>query len=240
MCASLFLIYFKAHNASVFILPPTRASLFSPFRIFCELSISDIWAFLEFIESPFFSLVWIGPGIDKKANQERSMKMTSRSIHIASAILLPLILSACTTTGVGGGQVVAKGSPDLPVTFTWKSKDGGISGEMTASLPGTTYQGRFFQITQNTRAEVLGPLWSHWRHGWYDWPYWAYPGFEPYPATQFITHYSGKVVATLEAGGDQRMRCRFHLANPAQGMSGGGEGECQLSDGRTIRANFSG
>jgi len=61
----------------------------------------------------------------------------------------------------------------------------------------------------------------------------------PYPATQFITRYSGKVVTTLEAPAEQRMRCRFHLAESTIGMSGGGEGECQLTGGRTIRAVFS-
>ena len=53
-------------------------------------------------------------------------------------------------------------------------------------------------------------------------------------------HYSGKVVATLEAPEQQRMRCRFHLVAPARGMSGGGEGQCQLSDGRALRASFAG
>lgn len=62
----------------------------------------------------------------------------------------------------------------------------------------------------------------------------------PYPTTQFITHYSGKVVATLTGQGDQRMRCRFHLVAPASGMSGGGEGQCQLADGRVVQAVFPG
>ena len=147
-------------------------------------------------------------------------------------------LNACTTTGMGGGQIKAADGQELPVTFSWKSTDGGISGSMSASLLGSVYQGRFFQITQQTQIEVLTPLWSHWRHGWYDWPYWSHHRMPPYPATQFLTHYSGKVVATLEAADNKRMRCRFHLVNPSRGMSGGGEGECQLSDGRTINASF--
>ena len=155
--------------------------------------------------------------------------------------IVPLIwsLAGCTTTGIGGGQVADAGGQEQPMTFSWTSKDGGISGSMTASLPGAIFQGSFFQITQQTRAEVLVPLWNNWRLGWYDWPYWGGPMMTPpFPATQFITHYSGKVVATLESANSQRMRCRFHLIQPARGMSGGGEGECQLSDGRTVRANF--
>lgn len=150
------------------------------------------------------------------------------------------VLAACTTTGIGGGQMSGAGAREESVTFSWKSTDGGMSGTMTAALPGSIFQGRFFQITQQTRAEVLNPLWTYWHSGWNDWPYWGGPMTPPYPTTQFITHYSGKVVATLESEGKQRMRCRFHLVEPVQGMSGGGEGECQLSDGRVVRAVFAG
>ncbi len=150
-------------------------------------------------------------------------------------------LTACTTTGIGGGQLVGAAARDQPVAFSWKSLDGGISGSMVAVLLGQSFQGRFFQITEQTRSEVLSPLWLNWRHGWYDWPYWGGPlGGMPYPTTQFITHYTGKVVATLESPAGQRMRCRFQLVAPAQGMSGGGEGECQLSDGAVVRATFAG
>lgn len=159
---------------------------------------------------------------------------------LATLLLLNLALVACTTTGTGGGQMTGSGAQMEPVAFNWSSTDGGLSGTMTAALPDTSYQGRFFQITQQTRAEVLMPLWTHWNRGWYDWPYWGGPVAPPYPTTQFITHYSGKVVATLTAQGDQRMRCRFHLVEPARGMSGGGEGQCQLTDGRVARAVFPG
>jgi len=133
----------------------------------------------------------------------------------------------------------AAGVPDQPVEFAWKSTDGGITGTMTASFPGATFEGRFFQITSLTKSEMLDPLWTHWRRGWYDWPYWGSPWSPPYPTTQFITHYSGKVVATLTSEGGQNMRCRFHLSEPAMGMRGGGQGECQLSNDRLIRAVFS-
>ena len=158
---------------------------------------------------------------------------------VSTLAALGLALAACTTTGTGGGQVASSGAQEQPVAFSWTSTDGGITGSMTAVLPGQTFQGRFFQITQQTRSEVLAPLWVHWRHGWHDWPYWGHPFGAPYPSTQFITHYSGKVVATLESTGNQRMRCRFHMVDPVRGMSGGGDGQCQLSDGRTVRASFS-
>jgi len=34
------------------------------------------------------------------------------------------------------------------------------------------------------------------------------------------------------------MRCRLHMARPEQGMSGGGDGECQLQGGGVVRARF--
>lgn len=153
------------------------------------------------------------------------------------AALCPICLvclAGCTTTGTGAGQLSDSSGASQPVSFSWTSTDGGNSGTMSARLPDKTYVGRFFQITQQTSVESLGPLWGYWRRGWYDWPYWGGSGWD---MTQFITRYSGKVVATLDAG-DEHMRCRFHLVAPARGMSGGGEGECQLSQGRTISANF--
>lgn len=154
--------------------------------------------------------------------------------------VLALLFSVlgCTTAGTGSGQLLGVGVPEQPVSFIWTSNDGGISGVMMAAIPEGSFQGQFFQITQQTRVETLAPLWSHWGSGWDDWPYWGGPLPPMYPSPQFVTHYSGKVVATLQSASLQRMRCRFHLMAPARGMSGGGEGECQLSDGRLVRAVF--
>ena len=147
-------------------------------------------------------------------------------------------LMACTTLGTGGGEVAGGDGVSAPVSFQWRSTDGGMSGTLTAVLPELAFQGPFFQITRQTRVESLTPLWTHWHHGWSDWPY----GGESYtpmlPGPQFITYYSGKVLATLEAPGNQRMRCRFYLVTPSRGMGGGGEGECQLTGGREVRAVF--
>ena len=56
--------------------------------------------------------------------------------------------------------------------------------------------------------------------------------------TTFRTNYSGKVVATLFGDRSTVMRCRFRLANPSGGMQDGGTGECQLSTGGKIDAQF--
>ena len=56
--------------------------------------------------------------------------------------------------------------------------------------------------------------------------------------TQFVTHYSGKVVANLRAADGSRIGCRLHLVQPARGMAGGGEGQCQILGDGTIQARF--
>jgi len=147
-----------------------------------------------------------------------------------------LMLGACTVTGSGRGELA--GAVPEPVRFGWVSSDGGMSGTMTATLAERSFVGRFFQITQQTRAESLTPLWQHWHHGWSDWPDGISPWPYHFPEVQFITHYSGRVLATLDGADGQRMRCRFHLALPRRGMSGGGQGQCQLQDGRLIPAVF--
>jgi hypothetical protein len=154
------------------------------------------------------------------------------------ALLGAAVLGGCTTMGVGEGSLARHGQPGEPVLFTWHSKDNGQQGTMTAALPDATYQGRFFQITSQTQRNTLAPLWIGWDDGWGDWPYWGGPNAYGYDGTQFITHYSGKVVATLTDTEGDRMRCRFVLSSPASGMVGGGQGECQIAGGRKINAMF--
>lgn len=161
-----------------------------------------------------------------------------RILQAGTALAASLLLAACATSGMGGGELARKGKVDEPVLFSWKSSDGGISGSIVATLPDATYQGRFFQITQQTQREVITPLWNGWDEGWRDWPYWGYGANGPYEVTQFITRYSGKVVANLQTDAGKHMRCRLHLASPARGMSGGGEGDCQIQGGGVVQARF--
>ncbi len=141
---------------------------------------------------------------------------------------------ACKSTGGGEGRTPAG---DVRVTFQWE-QSGPTSGELRASLAkpdGTQemYRGPFFQITRESRMETLAPLWAGWYPGWVGWPYWG-----AVPESSFITHYTGHVVANLEGPADQRMRCHFRLLRASEGMRGGGQGECQLPSGETIKAQF--
>jgi hypothetical protein len=137
-------------------------------------------------------------------------------------------LGACTTTGSGSGSVSPGGAP---VSFAWKSTDGGTTGTMSATLPdGQAFSGPFLQITREVRSEDFDAMWTGWGSSWDDWG--------PFPAAEFGTLYSGRVMANLQGPGAQRMRCRFYLNEPVAGMAGGGQGECQLAGGRSVDAVF--
>lgn len=145
-------------------------------------------------------------------------------------------IAGCTSTGTINADLVKGERAVAPVTITWKSTDGAISGTMTAVLPGSTYQGRFMQVTRETDTNAFAPLWSGWPDGWSDWNLDGYPG--EINASQFSTVYTGRVVANLKNTAGGLMRCRFNMNHPSQGMTGGGSGECQAAGGRNIQATF--
>jgi hypothetical protein len=158
--------------------------------------------------------------------------------HLTVTLGLPLLVAlaaGCTTMGTGFGSTATGTSP---VNFSWKSSDT-VSGSMTATLSGgKTFNGQFFQITSDTTVDNLGPLWAGWggyggRRGGFggDWGYWN-------SGPEFVTHYSGKVLANLATADGQHMRCNFQLVHPSDGMAGGGHGQCQLPKGKTIDATF--
>jgi hypothetical protein len=150
-----------------------------------------------------------------------------------AALVLPLlatIAAGCTTMGTGYGSTPSGASP---TTFNWKSSDG-VTGTMNATLSdGTTYSGQYFQITSDTTVDSVAPLWVGWHSGWRGAGFW-----DAAPTPDFVTHYTGKVVANLATPTSTHMRCKFQLVHPSEGMAGGGSGECQLPDGKTIDANF--
>jgi hypothetical protein len=150
---------------------------------------------------------------------------------LTAGLALGVVMAAgCATTGTGYGS---SSSGADRMTFSWKSLDN-VSGSMTATAAdGQTYTGQFFEITSDTQAQNLAPLWVGWGRGWRSsgWADWD-------QGPEFVTHYSGRVVANLSAAGGAHVRCRFQLAYPSAGMSGGGSGECQLPDGKSIDADF--
>jgi hypothetical protein len=170
----------------------------------------------------------IHPAIGEISMATGTIDPTPRAALWAAVAGLSLVLLACTTMGAGSGSLSPGNSP---VAFTWTSKDGGNTGTMSATLEdGTTFNGPFLQVTQNLRADSFEPMWRGWRRGWGDWG----------PRADWLsaTNYSGKVVANLQSADNQRLRCRFDLNRPVDGMAGGGQGECQFGGGRTVDAVF--
>jgi hypothetical protein len=144
--------------------------------------------------------------------------------------LLAMIATGCTSMGSGFGSTPSGAGR---TTFSWKSADG-VSGTMNATMSdGTMYSGQYFQITRDTTVDSVAPLWVGWHSGWGGADYW-----EAGPSPDFITHYSGRVVANLASPSATHMRCQFELVLPSDGMAGGGSGQCQLPDGETIDASF--
>jgi len=157
--------------------------------------------------------------------------MNGRLFKVGIVLVASLLGTACTTMGTGTGETRG-GGPG--VRFDWKAESA-VKGHITATFAnGTSYSGMLFQITTNTTVDDMGPLWVGWRGGWGGWGGWDYWDNGP----EFITHYSGRVVANLKDPDGARMRCNFRLVDPSRGMAGGGEGKCQLTDGHTIDATF--
>jgi len=147
-----------------------------------------------------------------------------------------LALIACETpNGAGTCSGNVRGT-QKPVAFTWQSRDSD-SGDITATFgTGRVFKGAYVQITPDTRAENLDPLWDGWeaRHKRNAWRYWNASS-----RSEFVRENSGRVLANLHAENGEYMRCRFTLISPQHGMAGGGDGRCQLAEsGREIKAEF--
>jgi hypothetical protein len=157
----------------------------------------------------------------------------AHAVALAMMLCAGISLSACTSMGTGSGSVAPGGAP---VNFSWKSTDGGTTGTMSATLAdGKTYSGSYLQITQQVRMNGYDwdRGWSEWGGGWND-----RDGWEPFPVDEFATEYSDRVIATLQDANGQRMRCSFYLNTPFDGITGGGQGKCQLKNGRSVDAVF--
>lgn len=162
---------------------------------------------------------------------------TSRLLALATA----LALAGCTASGAIQARVTKPDSGAV-VQMRYRTDRFTDNGTMTAAMPdGQQYSGRFLQITSDMDAETLDPYWGGWGVGWDGWGPWT-DDYGPYivgaDVPTFVRNYTGKVIATLLGDRGGRMRCRFHLAEPEQGMTGGGIGECQTASGEQIDATF--
>jgi len=142
--------------------------------------------------------------------------------------------AACSHSGAGEGTLevpatsggsVAKG----PVSFTWQSKSDASNGAIQAKLPdGSDFKGTYLQMTSEATEDDYDMYYGAWRD-----PVWGAPWYRG-PEEGFVKQYSGRVVAHLQSDQGERMRCAFTLADPVSGMTGGGEGDCQISNKETV------
>ncbi|MEW6270918.1 MAG: hypothetical protein AB1689_16665 [Thermodesulfobacteriota bacterium] len=149
-------------------------------------------------------------------------------------LALAACLGGCTYTGAIAGRLEAPGMQPKPIEMSYTTERFGSGGTINTTLPtGEYFTGRYLQITSESTADTFGPGWG----GWGPWnPFWGDWGGGDYAT--FVQNYTGKVIATLFGDQKNTMRCRFALADPAEGMTGGGVGECQITNGETIQAQF--
>jgi hypothetical protein len=149
-----------------------------------------------------------------------------------SGLALALCLSACHVQGTGTA-LLRTPAADAPggmktagqVAFTWLRGSDSSRGQIQAALPdGRRFAGTFVQPTTTVWNDSYTPYWSSWSGPWGTYRPW-FGG----PRSSFATSYSGKALAHLDGPDGTRMRCEFALFNPNAGLSGGGQGECQLS-----------
>ena len=173
------------------------------------------------------------------------------------SITTGILFVGCTTTpqtGIISATWTPRGKPPEHIVISWESEDA-ITGPMYVTLGkgGERFTGNYLRVTSGTEIKTVEPILGPWNAiresgGWAQeedpW-WWGPPGAWPlgigwdggyFPS--FVRDYSGKVVATLFGNRGGKMRCRFTLDRPQEGLIGGGTGQCQSSTGATITARF--
>jgi hypothetical protein len=146
----------------------------------------------------------------------------------------------CVSSGPISGQLTVSGQTAERVTMTYRTDRFDDGGTLSVTLPsGERFSGRYVQVTSTSAVDTVGPTWASWGPTWTEWgPFGETWASGPMDVYSFRTNYSGKVVATLFGDRGNMLRCRFNLVNPPSGMPDGGTGECQLSTGGKIDAQF--
>ena len=146
------------------------------------------------------------------------MKNQENPLGIALILLLFLgLLTACSGTMKG---MVQQGGESVNFHF----EDTGLgSGALRTTLSdGETFKGRFAEESSSgfvTGFDTSGTIVRK-------------------EAFEAVESYSGNIEAILFGNKGHTMRCKFRAANSLMGLPSGGEGRCQVSDGRVIDVQF--
>jgi len=111
-------------------------------------------------------------------------------VTLCLALSVGAALMGCKSTGQGYWRIQTLAG--VKARFMWEQSDPS-SGTLqaTVTIPDgaeDTYEGKFYQITKESRIDTVGPVWDPWYPGWYGWPHWG-----PAPSDTFIEHYTGHV-----------------------------------------------
>ena len=149
------------------------------------------------------------------------MKKKENPLGVAFILLLSIgLLAACSGTMKG---MVQQGDGSVNFQF----EDTGIGhGKLSATISdGETFKGRFADEassgyvtgfdTEGRGAIIVHP--------------------EEFEA---VESYSGNIEAILFGNKGHTMRCKFRANNSLLGLPSGGEGRCEVSDGRVIDVQF--
>lgn len=161
------------------------------------------------------------PPIKKNPTKEGTMKIQEKPLGVGLILLLSVgLLAACSGTMKG---MVQQGGGSVHFQF----EDTGIGhGKLRATLSdGEAFKGRFADEassgyvtefdTEGTGATIVHK-----------------------EAFKAVESYSGNIEAILFGNKGHTMRCKFHANNSFMGLPSGGEGRCEVSDGRVIDVQF--
>lgn len=131
-------------------------------------------------------------------------------------------------------------SEQVPFSYEADKKS---RGRMSTTLGrgGEMFRGTYTRVdvTHEEKDEYMMAVYDGWTT-----PAWAAAGttygteWGAASYLDFVHLYSGKVVATLTGNQGGQMRCQIDLDTPEAGLSGGGKGHCQISNGGKLSLSF--
>jgi len=132
--------------------------------------------------------------------------------------------------------------PSQEIPFSFESETPS-RGRMSTTLGdgGEMFHGSYLRLEAAAKDDLVVRIYDGWSGSeWEAWQggpegEWAVTGITLDAFTRF---YSGRMVATLDGNQGHSMRCQFRLNEPRAGLTGGGTGICQVSDGGRLSLRF--
>jgi predicted small secreted protein len=149
------------------------------------------------------------------------MKKQENPLGVALILLLFIVLLA-GCSGTMKGRVQQGGES---VSFQFEDSGLGTGTLRTTLSDGETFKGKYADESSSGfvtgfDTEGTGATIAH------------------KEAFEAVESYSGNIEAILFGNKGHIMRCKFRAANSLRGLPSGGEGRCQVSDGRVIDVQF--